>query len=699
MSSREMGKVMEKAVKGKGVYRKVIYGMDPQVMLPMILETGILTVDGYDPYYNKLTQHGEPDEDINERLLDILFTRDKWWNVFIRVCGQCGYHGIIQAIEEKLTATQRSELRSSTRQRRGEVRRGEMSHSERIRQGHPDKPSSDSNQFSETNAIATTPTLRDDPTQGNMTWEGGQWEARYESRNSNIGPSPDSLIEAQHPRLHMRTQVLTSQSGSERRTKGQQELSDSDSRQQFDQLSWDSNTFTETKPLAKASTQRADPTHGTMPWGGVQWEARYDNTQMNSDIGRSPGSLIDDEKKITIKKETIDIQKAENNFEDAFKDFTISKKDTDKTSPIIWNIIVRANNAVDPNSNLTTGGESNMHKVNNLSSLENNTLQSYPGEDESDTPTVNDDATMEWKHDPHPSFHSHPIDSHHDDREGGVTEKVMQSSPAMDGSNMAPYVSNLIIQSQLDQQRKHDGASIGQETVNVEYQSTEGLEIELPKEKGRHRVPGSRYHHPKEHYHTESTSVKSHYDEKTHCDPESKVINTEMAYQEEPMLAGTEADCDIPRLSGPVDVSGNACPVGNIPHFGLIEGETSPIYVMSDRPGHDRLHIADNGTYLAEPYNVMSDKKRSRGSTCTQPVNVRSNTPQQAYSPLRETSDGSVRLSSHYHPSFGDSPVPNYTHIQPPVHIVSMSETSEPPSIHEALAEMTLTRMMDGAST
>ncbi|XP_071089449.1 uncharacterized protein [Haliotis cracherodii] len=558
-----------------------------------------------------MIQHGRTNADINTRLLDILFTRDKWWIVFIRVCGECGYHGIIQAIEESLTEVQRS-------------------------------------------------------------------------------------------RLHMQTPVLTSQSGSERRTKGQQELSDSDSRRQFDQHSWDSNTFSETKPLAKASTQRADPTHGTMPWGGVQWEARYDNTQMNSDIGRSPGSLIDEEKKITTKKETIhfpNIQRAESNLStNVLEDFTISKKDTDKTSPMILNIPVHANNALDPNLNLTTGDESNMHKVSNLSSLENKKLQSYPGEDESDTPTVNDDATMEWKHEPHPSFHSHPIDSHHDDREGGVTEKVMQSSPARGGSNMAPYVSNLIIQSQLDQQRKHEGASLGQETVTVENQSTEGLGVELPKEKGRHRVPGSRYHHPKEHYHTESTSVKSHYDEKTHCDPESKVINTEMAYQEEPTLAGTEADCDIPRLSGPVDVSGNASPVGNIPHFGLIEGETSP-NVMSDRPGHDRLHIADNGTYLAEPYNVMSDTKRSSGSACTQPVNVRSNTPQQAYSPLRETSDGSVRLSSYYHPSFGDSPVPNYTHIQPPVHIVSMSETSEPPPIHEALAEMTLTRMMDGAST
>ncbi|XP_048249495.1 uncharacterized protein LOC124117154 isoform X3 [Haliotis rufescens] len=404
MSSREMGKVMEKAV--KGVYRKVIYGMDPSVMLPMIRETGILTVDGYEPYcdeLNKMIQHGRTIADINTRLLDILFTRDKWWIVFIRVCGQCGYQGIIQAIEE-------------------------------------------------------------------------------------------SLIEAQRPRLHMRTQVLTSQSGSERRTKGQQELSDSYSRQQFDQNSWDSNTFSETKPLAKASTQRTDPTHGTMPLGGVQWEAGYDNTQMNSDIGRSPGSLIDDEKKFTIKKETIhfiqNIQRAENNFEDAFKDFTISKKDTDKISPNFWNIPVRANNAVDHNSNLTTGGESNMHKVSNLSSLENNKLQSYPGEDESDTRSVNDDATMEWNHEPHPSFQNHPIiDSHHDDRESEVKEKVMQSSPAMDGSNMAPYVSNLIIQSQLDQQRKHEGAPLGQETVTVEYQSTEGLEVEPPKEKGRHRVP------------------------------------------------------------------------------------------------------------------------------------------------------------------------------------------------------------------
>ncbi|XP_048249494.1 uncharacterized protein LOC124117154 isoform X2 [Haliotis rufescens] len=495
MSSREMGKVMEKAV--KGVYRKVIYGMDPSVMLPMIRETGILTVDGYEPYcdeLNKMIQHGRTIADINTRLLDILFTRDKWWIVFIRVCGQCGYQGIIQAIEEKLTATQRSELRSSTRQRRGEGRRGGMSHSDRRRQRHPDKPSSDSNQFSETNAIATTPTLREDPTLGNITLEGGQWEARYENRNSSIGPSPESLIEAQRPRLHMRTQVLTSQSGSERRTKGQQELSDSYSRQQFDQNSWDSNTFSETKPLAKASTQRTDPTHGTMPLGGVQWEAGYDNTQMNSDIGRSPGSLIDDEKKFTIKKETIhfiqNIQRAENNFEDAFKDFTISKKDTDKISPNFWNIPVRANNAVDHNSNLTTGGESNMHKVSNLSSLENNKLQSYPGEDESDTRSVNDDATMEWNHEPHPSFQNHPIiDSHHDDRESEVKEKVMQSSPAMDGSNMAPYVSNLIIQSQLDQQRKHEGAPLGQETVTVEYQSTEGLEVEPPKEKGRHRVP------------------------------------------------------------------------------------------------------------------------------------------------------------------------------------------------------------------
>ncbi|XP_048249492.1 uncharacterized protein LOC124117154 isoform X1 [Haliotis rufescens] len=103
MSSREMGKVMEKAV--KGVYRKVIYGMDPSVMLPMIRETGILTVDGYEPYcdeLNKMIQHGRTIADINTRLLDILFTRDKWWIVFIRVCGQCGYQGIIQAIEEEL---------------------------------------------------------------------------------------------------------------------------------------------------------------------------------------------------------------------------------------------------------------------------------------------------------------------------------------------------------------------------------------------------------------------------------------------------------------------------------------------------------------------------------------------------------------------------------------------------------------------
>ncbi|XP_046573875.1 uncharacterized protein LOC124281915 [Haliotis rubra] len=691
ISSHEMSRVMKSAV--KGVLCTVIYNMDPQVMLPMICETGILTVDGNDPYYGKLNnmiRHGREDNSvINHTLLDYLFTRHKWWIVFITVCQQCGYHGVIEAIEGKLTTTEKSELhrqiQRSTRQPsiEGRAERHSLSHSHR-----PPGVRQHSCELSLVPpTMATPPSQRTDPAQGNIP--------------SNTGRSPGPLNELPPP--HMQTHIRSSQSSRDRKPEGPQGLSLSDSRRQFEKRSSDSNVLDET--LAKASTRTTDPTPGNIQLKGGQMDVEYQNTEMNSNIGRSPGGLIDDEKKINITKEYIHFApKTEgtdtNNLsENAPYNSKEVKTNVGTVSNIGLNIPVPDKNAV--GSNLT-GDESNMVKVRNILSLENPKIQNQR-EDDMDTSVVTDDVTNKWIY---PNIR-------YDNGEGRDDDNGKQDSPAMDGSDTVPYVSSLIIQTQLGQQRKRHGTAFDQEQVIVEYESREkeSLEADPPEKEHRHDVEG-RYHNSEETYRKESQSVNSQHTN-TRCDHQPKVMNTERPNPEFSASAETRADSDVPCVSGPDHVSENAYLVGNIPNFGLlgdaafettiqggdisadwIEEETSQ-NAVSDSPGDDALPTVDNGSNPTNPTKVMSEKRRSSANT----DKVTSNALQQACSPLRETSGGSVYLSPYYSPRSSYPQAADYTHIPPPAHILSLSDTSEPSPIHEKLAKRALKQKTEGAST
>ncbi|XP_067657017.1 uncharacterized protein [Haliotis asinina] len=712
ISSHEMNNVMKRAV--EGVLCAVIYGMDPKVMLPMIRETGILTVGGNDPYYgelSKMIRRGtEDDSVINHRLLDILFTRDKWWIVFIRVCQQCEYNDVIEAIEGKLTTNQISELHQqiqcSTRQGSMEGRAERQDQSPSHTTPGVRQHSCEQTLFSQTMAKQSTP--RTDTPHGNIPWDGSQWDTRSENRPSNTDQPPGPLNELSQ--RHMQTQICSSQSGSDRKPDGLWGWSLSDSRRQ-EKLSSDSKVFDET--LAKASTRTTESARGSMHVKGGQMDLEYQNIQMNSNIGRSPGRLIDDEKEINITKEVInyapktDVTDTNNLSVNPSYNFRKFKTAVEATPNIGWNILVPDKYEVSPDSILTTRRESNMGKVGNVS-LENPKIQNHLREDAMDTSVVTDDATNKWTY---PNFQHGGVDSHHDNVEGDE-DIAIQASPATGGSDTVPYVSDVIIQAQLDLQKKRHGAALDREQVTVEHDSTEkqSLEADPPDKEHRHN-PRSEYHHPEKTYRQNVKRVKSQ-DTNIQFDHQLKVMNTEIPKLEFPASAKTRGDSDVPCVSGPNHVSENFNPAGNIPNFGLlgdasiettIQGddispssaneEISP-NAISERPGDDTLSTVDNGTNPTDPTKVMTETRRSSPNTDAET----SHALQQACLHLRETSGGSVYLSPHYSSRSGYPQVADYTHIAPPAHVVSLSDTPESPAIHEALAEMALKQKTEGAS-
>ncbi|XP_067657898.1 serine-rich adhesin for platelets-like isoform X2 [Haliotis asinina] len=87
-------------------YVKVTNTLDPKTMLTHLKETGILTVAGYDTYYeelNNMLTHGKTKQDINIRLLEILYTRDRWWIAFLKALHQCRLQKIIDILEGALS--------------------------------------------------------------------------------------------------------------------------------------------------------------------------------------------------------------------------------------------------------------------------------------------------------------------------------------------------------------------------------------------------------------------------------------------------------------------------------------------------------------------------------------------------------------------------------------------------------------------
>ncbi|XP_046573874.1 uncharacterized protein LOC124281914 isoform X2 [Haliotis rubra] len=87
-------------------YVQIINTLDPKTVLTHLKETGILTVGGYDTYYeelNNMLTHGKTKQDINIRLLDILYTRDKWWIAFLKALHQCQLQNIIGILEGALS--------------------------------------------------------------------------------------------------------------------------------------------------------------------------------------------------------------------------------------------------------------------------------------------------------------------------------------------------------------------------------------------------------------------------------------------------------------------------------------------------------------------------------------------------------------------------------------------------------------------
>ncbi|XP_046334822.1 uncharacterized protein LOC124117126 [Haliotis rufescens] len=139
MSSNVEEKVKKRINKN---YVKIIQTLDPKMMLTHLRQTGILTVAGYDQYYeelNNMLTHGKTKPEINIRLLEILYTRDKWWRPFFKALYQCEHQDIIDILEGALSQEEIEEADQPRSNRRQRQRR-----SERIVYHRRDRQPSDS---------------------------------------------------------------------------------------------------------------------------------------------------------------------------------------------------------------------------------------------------------------------------------------------------------------------------------------------------------------------------------------------------------------------------------------------------------------------------------------------------------------------------------------------------------------------------